>query len=159
MIDFTLFDVSENIFKKAGMNESGFWFFDEVLENAATSYYFDDKYKKWRCWVNKPVTRGTGSGGCYSTVGNLTKFINALVDYTLINSMFVNEATTAKPEINSPFYGYGFYINENEIGHGGEGTGTNAKLVYKDNGIVIAILSNISNGVSEIETLYSSLTK
>jgi len=150
--------ITKNIFKKAEMNESGFWLFDEVLENAATAHYFDEKYGKWRVWVNKPVTRGVPAGGGYSTVGDLTKFINALIDFKLINSTLVKEATTAKPEINSPFYGYGLFVNENEVGHGGDGTGTNAKIGYKNNGIIIVILSNISNGLSGVEALYNNLT-
>jgi len=145
--------VTDNIFQKSGMMDSGFWFFDEVIENAATSYYFDETYNIWRCWVNKPVTRGTSSGGCYSTVADLTKFMNALCNFSLINSFLVHEATTAKPQINSPFYGYGFFINGNEIYHGGNGTGADAKLIHNKDGLTTAILSNVSNGAAEVEKL------
>jgi CubicO group peptidase (beta-lactamase class C family) len=151
--------VKENIFNKAGMNNSGFWFFDEVLENAATSYFFDDKYKKWRCWVNKPVTRGTSGGGAYSTVDDLTKFINSLFDFTLINPLLVDEATTAKPELNSPHFGYGFFVNGNEISHGGDGTGVNSKFTRNKNGVTMVILSNVSSGAGEAEKMYNDLNK
>ena len=143
--------ITDHIFRKADMANSGFWFFDEVLENAATSYYFDDKHKIWRSWVNPPLARGSSSGGGYATVGDLTKFIRALFNSTLLQPSLVHEATTAKPQLNSPHYGYGFFIGENEIRHSGNGTGTNAKLVHNKNGLTTVILSNLSNGVAEIE--------
>ena len=145
--------IEKNIFEKAGMNDSGFWFYDEVLENAATAYFFDDMYKKWRCFANRPSARGTSCGGCYSTVGDLTKFMNALFNGTFIGSELLKEAITAKPELHSPSYGYGFYVSDDEIGHSGDGIGVNAKLIRKKDGMVIAILSNLTNGAYEVESL------
>ena len=70
---------------------------------------------------------------------------------------FVNEATTAKPEVNSPSYGYGFYVNGDEISHSGDGTGVNSRFVYNKNGLTTVILSNFTNGVSEIENGYKNI--
>ena len=149
--------VKDNIFKKTQMNDSDFLFYDEAIENSATAYYFDDNYGIWRSFINKPVTKGTSAGGCYSTVGDLTKFVNALHKNVLISSESVSKATTAKPEVNSPSYGYGFFVDEKKISHTGDGTGVNARLVHYKDGMTIVILSNYTNGVEKVENIYNSL--
>ena len=54
---------------------------------------------------------------------------------------------SAKPELNSPFYGYGFFINESPVGriasHGGDSPGISCQYkMYLDIGYATIILSN-----------------
>ncbi len=149
--------IKENIFDLIGMKDSVFWFYDEPIKNSATGYYYDYNHLIWRCYVNKPCTRGTSSGGCFSTVKDLTIFLNAFMNGDLINNKLVKEAISAKSELSSSFYGYGFFIDDDKISHSGNGTGVSSKMIYYKNGVSVVVLSNYGNGVEEVEKLIDFL--
>lgn len=113
-----------------------------------------DTYKIWRCFVNKPVTRGASAGGCFSTTDDLTKIMQAIFNGSLVKSKhLVHEAISAKPAINSPFYDYGFFVSNERIMHGGDGTGVDNRLMRYNNGLVAVILSNYSGGAEMAENI------
>ena len=67
------------------------------------------------------VMRGGPHGGGYSTVEDLLKFDRALRGNKLVGAEYVKILTTAKPELNSPNYGFGFSISSDgkSFGHSG----------------------------------------
>jgi hypothetical protein len=48
-------------------------------------------------------------------------------EHKLLNPHYTQIAWSPKPDLNSPYYGYGFFISESPVGriasHGGDGTG------------------------------------
>ena len=71
----------------------------------------------------------------------------ALREHKLLNPQYTQIALSPKPELNSPFYGYGFFISESPVGriasHGGDGTGISCQFkMYLDIGYTVIILSN-----------------
>lgn len=141
--------VREHIFEKAGMLETGAFEKDHPLPNRSTGYmkvYAEDGPE----WVNNlysPVMKAGPSGGFFSTVEDMLRFATALQSYRLLSPEYTKTVVSAKPEIGSPFYGYGFFVSRGNTGrvisHEGDGTGIQASFrMYLDLGYVVVVLSN-----------------
>lgn len=147
--------IEEKIFIPANMRDSGFWLYDEIIYNRATGYAFDNQFELWRSRTVMPVLRGTSSGGWYSTVNDLSNFMNSILRNKIINEYYVEIAITPKPEINSPNYGYGFFVTDKKISHGGNGMGISSQVTYyKLKGYTLVILCNYPSGSKEIEKIF-----
>lgn len=71
--------VRENIFKPAGMNDSGSFYMDKLPANTAFGYTAHHQTKPGRGRNNTILSaRGSSAGGGYSTASDLLKFIAAL---------------------------------------------------------------------------------
>ena len=95
------------------------------------------------------VMRGGPQGGGYSTVEDLLKFAQALRSNKLIGAEYVKVLTTAKSELNSPNYGYGFQISSDgkSFGHSGGFPGINSNLdIFSESGWTAIVMSNYSRG-------------
>lgn len=154
--------VRENIYKPAGMINTGCFELDKVNENLAVGYIKDytDKGITFRNNIFMHVMRGGPQGGCYSTVEDLLKFSNALQSNKLVGADYVKTLTTAKPELNSPNYGYGFQIGSDgkNFGHGGGFSGISSNLtVFPETGWTIIVMSNYSRGGQPVTQKMQSL--
>jgi len=141
--------VRNHIFIPADMTNSDFFEKDRPVSNRATGYIkeFTDSGVRWQNNRFTRVMKGGPSGGSYSTVEDLLKFDIALRNHRLLNLKYTQMILSSKPELNSPFYGYGFFINESPAGriasHGGDGSGISCQYkMYLDNGYTMIILSN-----------------
>lgn len=145
----TYFDyVQENILDRAGMTRSGFFELDHVNDNLAVGYG-----KKWSVNGMKVVNSlfenfvGGCPAGCgFSTVEDTFRFAEALKDGQLVSKEMAGILTSAKPELNSPDYGYGFGVHPERAlyGHSGGllGVSANLDIVEKPEGWVIVVLAN-----------------
>ena len=154
--------VRENIYKPAGMVNTGCFELDKVNENLAVGYdkNYTDEGITFSNNIFLHVMRGGPQGGCYSTAEDLLKFSLALQANKLTGAEYVKILTTAKPEINSPGYGYGFQINSgrNSFGHSGGFPGINANLeIFPETGWTAIVLSNYSRGGQPVAQKMRSL--
>ena len=148
--------MQKNIWEKAGMQNTGVEKFDISYENKSELYHFE-KGKTSKGVKNNLSNRAPG-GGFYSSLNDMIKFGNGVLDH-----LFIQESTFQEMiEIHSlqkegnP-YGYGWFLygpkpNENVvIGHSGEQTGSAAQLMIipKSKTVVVA-LSNTSGKWKEI---------
>jgi CubicO group peptidase (beta-lactamase class C family) len=143
--------IRENIYKPAGMINSDCYELDMVNPNLAVGYQkeYNDNGYRFRNNVFQHVLRGGPAGGGYSTVEDLLKFDVALRSGKLVGAEYVKILLSAKPELNSPNYGYGFQIdNERRIaGHGGGFPGISSNLdIFLDNGYTAVVMSNYGGG-------------
>ena len=143
--------VRENIFKPAGMLDTDCYELDKVNSNLAVGY--DKKYADSGITFSNNifmhVMRGGPQGGGYSTVGDLLKFEQALRSHKLVGAEYVKLLTTAKPELNSPNYGYGFQIGPGgkRFGHSGGFPGISSNLeTFSESGWTAIVMSNYSQG-------------
>ena len=105
-------------------------------------------------WTNnlfKHVVKGGPAGGGFSTVEDLFRFATALRSHKLLSREYTELVLSAKPEANSPDYGYGFTVRgaagNRVVGHGGGFPGINSNLeVYLDTGYTTVVMSNYDNG-------------
>lgn len=163
--DFYAF-VKEEVFARAGMTRSGYYRFDDVVENRATGYLAPAEIggAGWRTNVSLQGLRGTPAGGAWSSVDELLSFVNALTENRLLGRETVDELL--KPQLKAPFgghYGLGFEVGGApgggfEFGHSGGFPGVGAFLrVYARSGFTLVVLSNGSSGAGEIAGVWEAL--
>ena len=143
----------DNVFEPAGMTRTDFRDKDIPLSNRATPYV--KEAGEWRTSLFARVLKGGPSGGGYSTVPDLLKFRNALLNNQLLSAEYTDLALSVKPEVNSTFYGYGFFLSSGKAGrvaeHGGDGTGISTQFkMYLDSGYTVTVLSNFSRPAAQI---------
>ncbi|MBX7042769.1 MAG: beta-lactamase family protein [Ignavibacteria bacterium] len=142
--------VKENIFDKANMNNSGFFYTNH--ENTVTPLVRSEKDNKW-ITVERGTGRGSSAGGAYSNVRDMLSFSDALVTNRIVSSeTFQNmiEVQNKGYEVTED-YGYGFIIQtygkEKTYGHGGTAKGVNFEFRYfPDQEITVIVFSNQDNG-------------
>jgi CubicO group peptidase (beta-lactamase class C family) len=140
--------VRENICGPAGMTGTDAYELDRVNPDLAVGYQREwsaDGTVLWRNNLFEHVIRGGPAGGGYSTVGDLWRFAEALMSGRLVGAESVRALTTAKPELSSPEYGYGFVIGDGGgiVGHGGGFPGISSNLdIFTESGYVAVVLSN-----------------
>jgi CubicO group peptidase (beta-lactamase class C family) len=149
--------VRRHIFEPAGMVDSGFYEKDRPVPNRATGYVKEHAADgvQWMSNRYTRVMRGMPSGGAFSTAEDLLRFDTALRTHVLLGPEYTEKVLSPKPEVNSPFYGYGFYVSEGEAGrvaeHSGDGTGIMGSLrMYLDAGYTVAVLSNYNRPSADI---------
>ena len=146
--------VRERIAKPAGMTNTDAYELDRVNRNLAVGYDpVRGPGRQYRNNIFMHVIRGGPAGGGYSTVEDLTRFAIALESGKLVSQESVKLLTTAKPEMNSPRYGFGFMIESEPrvVGHGGGFPGINSQLdIYLDNDYTVAVMSNYSGGAQPV---------
>lgn len=142
--------VKENIFDKANMNNSGFFY--PSHENTVTFFRRNEKGNNW-IKVERGTGRGSSAGGAYSNTRDMLNFSYALVTNRIVSSeTFQNmiEIQNKGYEVTED-YGYGFiiqtYDKEKTYGHGGTAKGVNFEFRYFLNQeITFIVFSNQDNG-------------
>ena len=144
--------IRENIYNVADMKNSGSFELDQPVPNLAIGYHRDPSAQTgWRNNYYSHILKGSPAGGGFSTTDDMHKFALALTRYELLNKSLTEAALSAKPDLHSPRYGYGFGIRGTEdspiVGHEGGFRGLNANLdIYLDQGYISVVLSNYSGG-------------
>ncbi len=143
--------IRKNIYKKAGMTSSDSYNLDGINPNLAVGYEktYTEQGIVFGNNIFLHVIRGGPAGGGYSTIGDLFRFAKALREGKLISAENVKTMTTAKPELNSPDYGYGFIIDTNPetFGHSGGFLGISSELImFANSDCTAVVLSNYGSG-------------
>jgi CubicO group peptidase (beta-lactamase class C family) len=97
--------MSDDIFKKLNMNNSGSYYHTQIVPNRATGY--DYSFGGYTSADFRDQSNTMGTGDIYSTVEDLFKFHMALSDNTLLNEKLTAEMFT--PGIELAQYGYGWF--------------------------------------------------
>jgi CubicO group peptidase (beta-lactamase class C family) len=148
--------VREHVAKPAGMTSTDAYELDRVNHTLAVGYEPEGRDATGPVYRNnlyQHVIRGGPAGGGYSTVGDLTRFAEALKAGKLVSAASVRLLTTPKPELNSPEYGFGFAIDEGGriVGHSGGFPGINSQLdIYVGEDYTFAVMSNYGGGAQPI---------
>jgi CubicO group peptidase (beta-lactamase class C family) len=136
------------LFAPASMDTADFIYLDEVNEQVAVGYT-----RKWGLggsrWTNnifENFVGGCPAGGGYGAILDIHRIVEALKAGRLVSTEMVECLTTAKPELNSHHYGYGFSIHPERklFGHSGGmlGCSANLDIVLDPPGWTIVILAN-----------------
>jgi CubicO group peptidase (beta-lactamase class C family) len=147
--------IRENIYKPAGMINSDCYELDRVNPNLAVGYEkeFSDDGVRFRNNIFSHVIRGGPAGGGYSTVEDLMRFDIALRSNKLVGAEYVKLLLSAKPELKSTDYGYGFQIDrENQVaGHSGGFEGISSNLdMFLGSGYTAVVLANYGGASSQV---------
>ena len=141
--------VEDHIYEPAGMEATGSLPETELVPDRAIGYTTTPG------GVRSPNTdtlpyRGTAAGGGYSTVEDLTRFAEALLNHRLLSPPGTDLLLTAKVDSGlGEGYAYGFEdLRDAEgrgpVGHSGGAPGINGDLkIYPSSGHVVAVLTNL----------------
>ncbi|MCP4156613.1 MAG: beta-lactamase family protein [bacterium] len=151
--------IRENIYKPAGMVNSGCFESDRVVPGGVAIGYMRRYSSEGTYWRNNNydyMIKGGPSGGSYSTVMDLLGFARALRANKLINPESLELLTTNKPELKSSMYGYGFTVaprgDDRVAGHSGGFPGMQVILsLYIKSDYTYVILSNYSTGMIPVK--------
>ena len=153
------------IFTVAEMTNTG-------VENSNTNYVnksclYHKKRKKAKLATTVDLSNRVPGGGLYSTLEDVLKFGNAVLDGRLISDTSLELMKEYQPvDYNGNKYGLGWYLygsspNEGDvIGHsGGQAGCTSQLLIVPETKTVVVVLSNTSNNYEEIFSFASDLIK
>lgn len=104
--------IEENIFKRAGMDDSGFFALDRLP--ARTAYgYLPAGEEGWRTNFYAVPVVGGPDGGAYTTVLDMAKFWESLLSFKLLNQATTEKMLSPQVKIDwggpDDHYGYGIY--------------------------------------------------
>jgi len=154
--------VREHIYKPAGMVNTDAFETDRVTPNLATGYTRMGPDGKpdpggWRNNLFLHVVKGGPAGGGFSTVEDLVQFAEALRGNKLLSREMTETVLTGKVDTGrgEGRYAYGFLDEraggERIAGHGGGFPGISAQLdIYLDQGVAVAVLSNVDQGAQRV---------
>lgn len=140
--------ISSSVLKKAGMTGAGFPELDFV--NPGTAVGYNKIWTRGGARIANTMFEGAirgGPAGCgYATVGDIFRFSKAFTCGDLVSRDMVDLMTSAKPELASPHYGYGFAIHPERalFGHSGGlvGASANLDITRTPAGWVVVVLAN-----------------
>ena len=125
---------------------------DKPIENLAIGYYKPESENEWRNNLYKHVIKGGPSGGGFSTVRDLHKFGQAILENRLISKSSMDILSKIHQKLDGPAfdnygYGYGFVTvkkkNNKMIGHLGGFTGISSGFfISLENEHMVCVLSN-----------------
>ncbi len=132
--------VRENIFERAGMENTDSYPMDEITPNLATGYtHPENDNAKWISNIYTAPGRGSSAGGGYSTVEDIFKFVHALRNGKLLSPkysawMLTGDLPAADPELP---------LTRGDFGIAGGAPGINAAIEFNaENGDLIIVLGN-----------------
>ena len=104
--------VRQRVCEPAGMRDTAFLRSDELPGRAALGYLTIDG--EWRTNVFHLPVRGSGDGGIYSTVADVSSFWRAFFAGQIVSRDWVGEMVRARSDVPSESmrYGLGFWLHE-----------------------------------------------
>lgn len=149
--------VRERVYAKANMPGSDSYDIDLVVPDLAIGYSRERTASgaRWRANTFEHVIRGGPAGGGYSTARDLFAFAEAVRGGKLVSPATAERLWSAKPELQSPSYGYGFGVWSDALGritgHSGGFSGIASTLdICLDTGWTIVVLSNVDDGMQPV---------
>ncbi|MFD2628899.1 serine hydrolase domain-containing protein [Oceanobacillus kapialis] len=148
--------VEKNIFKKAGMEASGYFEMDKLPENTAIGY-IEESDGSYRTNVFSVPAKGGADGGAFVTAEDMVTFWYALFQYQLLSKEMTEKLLKPQIEVDEDlFYSYGGYVDmeQNKVKKHilmGYDPGVNFRSVYyPEKSISIVVCSNESDGAFEV---------
>jgi D-alanyl-D-alanine carboxypeptidase len=142
--------VKANIYEPAGMARSGSLPERRAVPDRSIGYTKPPWSTEWTSNADTLPYRGTSAGGGYSTVEDLARFADALLDHELLSPDATELLVTGKvASFPGARYAYGFddardADGNGSVGHGGGAPGMNGDLrIFPKSGYVVAVLANM----------------
>ncbi len=150
-ITFTTY-VEEHIFKRCGMQDSGYFKTDQLPRNTATGY-IDADDGTWTSNIFSIPVQGGADGGAYVTVPDMIRFWDALMGHLLLSEEMTRYLLTPhKHDEDEAYYGLGIWLElrENEIFKthvmGFDPGVSFMSGVYPKHGVQLVVISNQESG-------------
>ena len=157
--------MQKNIWDLAGMGNTGIERIDKLYENKSCLYH--KKKRKTKAAGQNDLSNRIPGGGLYSTLQDILKFGQAVVDERLISGSTLSLMMQSQPVeykgnkygLGWRFYGPAGYENA-VIGHDGGQTGCTSQLfIIPKSKTIVVVLSNTSGTYRDIATFASELVR
>ena len=154
--------IREHVYAPAGMVNTDCYDMDQPVENLAIGYDADPTCAQgYRNNLYMHVIRGGPAGGGFSTVQDLNRFAQALLEGKLLSVESLDRLWT---DHHQRRYGCGFSVaaraNGKVVGHSGGFSGINSNLdICVDAGFVVAVMSNYSAGLQAVRAPLQALVE
>lgn len=154
--------IRERVLAPAAMRDSGFFRSDELPARTATGYLAVDG--AWRSNILHLPVRGCGDGGLFTTVGDMSKFWQALFAGRIVSPDWVAEMVRPRsdPPDEGARYGLGFWLDQSSdrVMLVGEDTGASFYSSHlPETALTYTVISNTADGAWPIvKLLNQSLT-
>ncbi|MDH8679740.1 serine hydrolase domain-containing protein [Fusibacter bizertensis] len=106
--------LKEQIFDPCGMLDTGYYELDRLPARCANAYIFDEVRKEFYTNIYSVDVKGTGAGGAFTTVLDIDKFWENLIDGKLVSKSMVEQMLTVQSSDDDTFYGYGIWLSKND---------------------------------------------
>jgi CubicO group peptidase (beta-lactamase class C family) len=141
--------VRQRVCEPAGMHDTAFLRSDELPGRAALGYHEVDGV--WRTNVFHLPVRGSGDGGIYTTVADVSSLWTAMFAGRIVSLDWVSEMVRARSDLPSAGerYGLGFWLHASTDTAMLEGcdTGVSFRSVHDPHsGVTHTVISNTSDG-------------
>ncbi|MBU5594839.1 beta-lactamase family protein [Amphibacillus sp. MSJ-3] len=104
--------VEEHIFKRAGMDRSGYFEFDQLPDNTAQGY-INLSDGKWKTNIYSLPVKGGSDGGAFVTVSDMAKLWDCLMRHQLLGKAYTQRLLQDQVRVNGDsYYGYGVWIEK-----------------------------------------------
>lgn len=162
--DFRAF-VAERVLDPCGMTRSGYFALDALPDACAQGYLSPDP-ADFRSNIYAVPVIGGSDGGAFTTVGDMRRFWNTLLSGRLLKpetvARMVGHPVQVSAEWPDLFYGYGVWLRQRPEGRivsleGGDPGVALESLVWIEHGIVVTVLSNVTDGAGEITNVLVEL--
>ncbi len=143
--------VRDHVYAPAGMDNSGSPRLDEHPPNTATGYTRMIDRDRWVANTGLLAPRGTSAGGGISTVDDLKRFANAVMEHRLLSPAMTErllQGQVERPKGKGGRYACGFVDHRDGagagwVGHSGGAPGMEGHLrFYPSSGHIVAVLAN-----------------
>ncbi|WP_210367081.1 serine hydrolase [Bacillus sp. REN3] len=105
--------IEENIFRKAGMEHSGYFSMDRLPGNTAMGYIDNHKDHAWRTNIYSVPIKGGPDGGAFTTAPDMARLWEALFGHRLLSEDTTNKLLAPHVKVNDTIhYGYGIWMNK-----------------------------------------------
>lgn len=148
--------INKNIFEIAGMTDSGYFSMDELPESVSLGY-LEKPDGTLRSNIYSLPVKGGPDGGAYVTAIDMGIFWESLMNGKLLTKDMTRNLLIPQVNVEEDiFYGYGGYMESNELGivkyiQMGYDPGVNYRSVhYPNQALTIVVCSNKSEGAFEI---------
>lgn len=113
-----LFDefLKEILFDKLEMIDTGYFELDQLPTNTAIGY-IRKKDGSYRSNIYSIDSKGTGAGGCFTTVKDINKFWDGLFSYTVLSEKTVSKMIKKHSGNEKEQYGLGFWLSNSTKNH------------------------------------------
>jgi CubicO group peptidase (beta-lactamase class C family) len=107
--------IQNSIFKRAGMENSGYFEMDALPVNTALGY-IDYQDGTWRTNIYSLPAKGGSDGGAYVTANDMVKLWEALIGNQLLSKSCTGKLLTPHVDEENNCYGYGVWIKKDKDG-------------------------------------------
>jgi CubicO group peptidase (beta-lactamase class C family) len=154
-----LFDdyLLKNIFHPCGMINTGYYELDRLPAKCANSYIYDENRKDHYTNIYSVDVKGTGAGGAFTTIIDVEKFWDSLLDGKILSKKLLKEMLSLQSNSDDDYYGYGIWFEKTKEGtlepwFQGCDPGVSFLSSYDRNKkINITVISNTGNNVWKIK--------